>query len=55
MLPLLRGEKGYRRKGKSIVKESVGNVRTEGKEGYFRERGRERKKRKTGNEVLEQF
>jgi hypothetical protein len=37
------------------VKESVGKVRTEGKDGHFWESGRERKKRKTGNEVLEQL
>ncbi len=35
------------------MKESLGKVRTEGKDGYYWESGRERKKRKTRNEVLE--
>jgi hypothetical protein len=55
LLPLLRGEKGYISEKREVVKESEGKVRTEGKGGYFRERGRERNKKKTGNEVLEQF
>jgi hypothetical protein len=40
---------------REVVKESLGKVRTEGKDGYSWERGRERKKRKTGIEILEQF